>query len=77
MKKTFVTLLALALTACNACSSFAAGPAVFARGLTGNSAFSYISEKGKIIPPFSQVLFCAQNPTECRDNNGLAVVAGV
>ncbi|TAY18262.1 hypothetical protein ELH91_16430 [Rhizobium leguminosarum] len=75
MKKTFVTLLALALTAGNACSAFAAGPAGFARGLTGNSAVSYISEKGKIIPPFAQVLFCAQNPTECRDNNGLAVVA--
>nr|ABD47320.2 Orf1 [Rhizobium leguminosarum bv. trifolii TA1] len=75
MKKTFVTLLALALTAGNACSAFAAGPAGFARGLTGNSAVSYISEKGKIIPPFAQVLFCAQNPTECRDNNGPAVVA--
>ncbi|MBX4859246.1 hypothetical protein G9X64_34970 [Rhizobium sophorae] len=75
MKKTFVTLLALALTAGNASSAFAAGPAGFARGLTGNSAVSYISEKGKIIPPFAQVLFCAQNPAECRDNNGLAVVA--
>ncbi|MGO7895739.1 hypothetical protein AB9E21_34990, partial [Rhizobium leguminosarum] len=60
MKKTFVTLLALALKAGNACSAFAAGPAGFARGLTGNSEVSYISEKGKIIPPFAQVLFCAQ-----------------
>ncbi|NNG72516.1 transglutaminase-like cysteine peptidase [Rhizobium laguerreae] len=75
MKKTVVTLLALAFTAGNACSAFAAGPAGFARGMTGNSAASYISERGKIIPPFAQVLFCAQNPTECRDNNGLAVVA--
>ncbi|NKK49107.1 transglutaminase-like cysteine peptidase [Rhizobium leguminosarum] len=75
MKKTVVTLLALAFTAGNACSAFAAGPAGFARGLTGSSAVSYISEKGTIIPPFAQVLFCAQNPTECRDNNGLAVVA--
>ncbi|MBY5352817.1 transglutaminase-like cysteine peptidase [Rhizobium leguminosarum] len=75
MKKTVVTLLALAFTAGNACSAFAAGPAGFARGMTGNSAVSYISERGKIIPPFAQVLFCAQNPTECRDNNGLAVVA--
>ncbi|TBY73578.1 transglutaminase-like cysteine peptidase [Rhizobium leguminosarum] len=75
MKKTVVTLLALALTAGNACSAFAAGPAGFARGLTDSSAVSYISEKDKIIPPFAQVLFCAQNPTECRDNNGLAVVA--
>ncbi|MBY5636185.1 transglutaminase-like cysteine peptidase [Rhizobium leguminosarum] len=75
MKKTVVTLLALAFTVGNACSAFAAGPAGFARGLTGSSAVSYISEKGTIIPPFSQVLFCAQNPTECRDNNGLAVVA--
>ncbi|MGX9989180.1 transglutaminase-like cysteine peptidase [Rhizobium sp. Z1P35] len=75
MKKTVVTLLALAFTAGNACSAFAAGPAGFARGMTGNSAVSYISERGRIIPPFAQVLFCAQNPTECRDNNGLAVVA--
>jgi predicted transglutaminase-like cysteine proteinase len=75
MKKTVVTLLALGFTAGNACSAFAAGPAGFARGMTGNSAASYISERGKIIPPFAQVLFCAQNPTECRDNNGLAVVA--
>ncbi|MBY5454922.1 transglutaminase-like cysteine peptidase [Rhizobium beringeri] len=75
MKKTFVTLLALALTAGNACSAFAAGPAGFARGLTGSSAVSYISEKGTIIPPFAQVLFCARNPAECRDNNGPAVIA--
>ncbi|MBY5334408.1 transglutaminase-like cysteine peptidase [Rhizobium leguminosarum] len=75
MKKTLVTLLTLAFTAGNACSAFAAGPAGIARGLTRNSAVSYISEKGTIIPPFAQVLFCAQNPTECRDNNGPAVVA--
>ena len=74
MKKTFVTLLALAFTAGNACSAFAAGPTGLARGLNDNSAVSYISEKGKIIPPFAQVLFCAQNPAECRDNNGLAVI---
>ncbi|MBY5363178.1 transglutaminase-like cysteine peptidase [Rhizobium leguminosarum] len=75
MKKTLVTLLTLAFTAGNACSAFAAGPAGIARGLTRSSAVSYISEKGTIIPPFAQVLFCAQNPTECRDNNGPAVVA--
>lgn len=75
MKKTFVTLLTLAFTAGNACSAFAAGPAGLARGLNGNSAVSYISEKSKIIPPFAQVLFCAQNPAECRDNNGLSVLA--
>ncbi|MBB3134298.1 putative transglutaminase-like cysteine proteinase [Rhizobium pisi] len=75
MKKTFVTLLALAFTAGNACSAFAAGPAGLARGLPGSPAVSYISEKDKIIPPFAQVLFCAQNPAECRDNNGQSVVA--
>ncbi|EJZ17232.1 transglutaminase-like cysteine peptidase [Rhizobium sp. Pop5] len=74
MKKTFVTLLALAFTAGNACSAFAAGPAGLARGLTSSPTVSYISEKEKIIPPFAQVLFCAQNPAECRDNNGLSVV---
>lgn len=75
MKKTVVTLLTLAFAAGNACSAFAAGPAGFARGLTDSSSVSYISEKDKIIPPFAQVLFCAQNPAECRDNNGLAVIA--
>ncbi|MBX4959596.1 transglutaminase-like cysteine peptidase [Rhizobium lentis] len=75
MKKTFVTLLALAFTAGNACSAFAAGPAGLAYGMNDDSATSFISEKNKIIPPFAQVLFCAQNPAECRDNNGLAVVA--
>ncbi|SCB61635.1 Predicted transglutaminase-like cysteine proteinase [Rhizobium aethiopicum] len=75
MKKTFVTLLALAVAAGNACSAFAASPSGLARELNSNSAVSYISEKSKIIPPFAQVLFCAQNPAECRDNNGSAVVA--
>lgn len=75
MKKTFVTLVALALAVGNTSSAFAAGPAGFARGLTRSSAVSYISEKRKIIPPFAQVLFCAQNPAECRDNNGVSVVS--
>ncbi|MBX5026213.1 transglutaminase-like cysteine peptidase [Rhizobium lentis] len=75
MKRTFVTLLALAFTAGNACSAFAAGPGGVARGLTSSPAVSYVSEKGKIVAPFAQVLFCAQNPAECRDNNGLAVIA--
>ena len=75
MKKTFVTLLALTFAAGNVSSALAAGPAGLARGLNNNSAVSYISEKGKIIPPFAQVLFCAQNPAECRDNNGSEVLA--
>ena len=75
MKKTFVTLLALTFAVGNVSSALAAGPAGLARDLNSNSAVSYISEKGKIIPPFAQVLFCAQNPAECRDNNGSAVVA--
>jgi predicted transglutaminase-like cysteine proteinase len=74
MKKKLVTFLALAFTAGNVSSASADGPAGFARGQSSNSTGSYITEKEKIAPPFAQVLFCAQNPAECRDNGGSAVV---
>jgi predicted transglutaminase-like cysteine proteinase len=54
-------------------ASFAAGPASQARSLGG--MVTHIFEGERTMAPFASVVFCMQQPDQCKDNGGEEIVA--
>ena len=52
--------------------SFAAGPAGQARGMGG--AVAHIIEGDRTLAPFASVVFCMQQPDQCKDTGGADIV---
>lgn len=53
-------------------ASFAAGPAGQARGMGG--AVTRILEGDRALAPFASVVFCVQQPDQCKDTGGADIV---